>query len=58
MFADVGVFAQRRQAALRAFTLALQHGSEPPIIGGQMRTVDLGMPEMNDAGCKATILAA
>ena len=58
MFADVGVFAQRRQAALRAFTLALQHGSEPPIIGGQMRTVDLGMPEMNDAGCKATILPA
>src|SRR5262249_46279679 len=58
IFADVGVFAQRRQAALRAFTLALQHGSEPPIIGGPMRTVDLRMPEMNDAGRKAPILAA
>src|SRR5262249_18797454 len=57
IFADLGSFAQRRQAALRAHTVALQHRRKPRVVGSQLRTVDLRMPEVDDAGREASVLA-
>ena len=56
IFADFGGFTQRRQAALRAHTVALQHRRKPRIVGSQLRTVDLRMPEVDDAGREAPVL--
>jgi hypothetical protein len=57
IFADLGGFAQRRQAALRAHTVTLQHRRKPRVVGSQLRTVDLGMPEVDDAGREAPVFA-
>src|SRR6516225_8308849 len=56
IFADLGGFAQRRQAALRAHTVAL-HRRKPRVVGSQLRTVDLGMPEVDDAGRETPVFA-
>ena len=57
IFADLGGFAQRRQAALRAHTVALQHRRKPRIVASQLRTIDLRMPEVDHAGREAPVLA-
>jgi hypothetical protein len=57
IFADLGGFAQRRQSALRAYAVALQHRIEPRVIRSQLRAIDLRVPEVDDAGRKATVLA-
>jgi hypothetical protein len=57
VFADLGAFAQRRQAALRTHTVALQHRIKPRVIRGQLCTIDLRVPEVDDPSRKATILA-
>ena len=58
IFTGHGACTQGRQATLRAGVVAVQYGLETRVIGGQLRTVRLGMPEVNDAGGKAPILAA
>jgi hypothetical protein len=57
IFADLGGFAQRRQSALRAYAVALQHRIEPYVIRSQLRAVDLRVPEVDDAGREAAVLA-
>jgi hypothetical protein len=57
IFTSVGG-AQERQASLRANAVAMQHVVEPRIVGGQLRSVSLTVPQVNDAGGKAPILAA
>src|SRR5436305_11276597 len=54
----LGGGAQRRQATLRTRVVAMQHGVKPRIVGGQLRTVGLFVPEVNDAGGEAPILAS
>src|SRR5262249_40383276 len=56
-FAGLGGFAQCRQSALRAYTVAVQHGIKPRVIRSQLRAVDLRVPEGGDAGREATVLA-
>src|SRR5262245_16451587 len=58
IFINAGAFAQHGQPALRTRAIALQHGMKPRIVGGQLPAVERGMPEMNDTGRKASILAA
>src|SRR5262249_19235741 len=55
--ADLGAFAQRRQAAPRAHTVALQHFIKPRVIRGKLCTIDLRVPEVDDPSREATILA-
>src|ERR1035437_1871701 len=49
---------QGRQAALRAAPVAGDDFGELAFILGQRRTIEFGMPEMDDAGRKGAILAA
>src|SRR5262245_8499097 len=59
IFADLGGFAQRRQSALRAYAVALQHRIEPRVIRSQLRAVDLRVPEVDDeigrASCRERV---
>src|SRR5262249_12741142 len=57
IFASHGGFAQRRQSTLRAYTIAVQHGIKPRVIRSQLRAGDLRVPEVDDAGRGATVLA-
>src|SRR5262249_45994507 len=54
---DRSGFAQRRQSALRAYAVALQHRIESHVICTQLRAVDLRVPEVDDAGREAAVLA-
>src|SRR5262249_27947525 len=56
--ADLNGFAQGRQSAPCARTLALQYRMKPRIICAQMCALDLRVPEVDDPGRKAAVLAA
>src|SRR5262249_7936559 len=56
--ADLNGFAQGRQSAPCARTLALQYRMKPRIICAQMCALDLRGPEVDDPGRKAAGLAA
>src|SRR5262245_26103896 len=54
---EVGGCAQCRQAELRARAVAVQYLIEPRIVGGQLRPVRVRVPQMDDAGGEAPVLA-
>src|SRR5262249_44042235 len=58
ILADLGGFAQRRQSALRAYAVALQHRNEPRVIRSELRAIVWGWQGGDERGHKATVLAA
>src|SRR5438046_2383796 len=55
--AEPGGCVELRQSALRARASAVQDGIEPCVVGGQARTIRARVPQVDDAGGEASILA-
>src|SRR5262249_26336168 len=58
IFVDLAGAPHCRQAAFRTQATSSENFLDTRVVGDQWRAVDLRMPEMNDPGRKASILAA
>src|SRR5262245_8639937 len=54
--AEMGGCAQCRQAELRARAVAVQYLIEPRVVRGQLRSIRLRVPQMDDTGGEAPVL--